>query len=248
MSDAKDPARLLIVEDEEHLATGLRLNLELEGYAVEHAATAREARELLVNPSGYAAIILDIMLPDLDGFELCRHLRRAGNLTPVIMLTARASADDRVRGLDAGADDYLVKPFQLSELLARVRSVLRRSDWDRGRERSQLGTNVLDFGDAHIDFDTHEATVRGNAVQLTQLEIDLVRYFAANAGRVLSRDELLEHVWKLRNYPNTRTVDNFIVRLRRIFEADPAEPVHFLSVRGSGYRFVTEPLQKLTKA
>ena len=248
MADPLETKRLLIVEDEEHLATGLRLNLELEGYAVDRAATAREARELLVNPVGYSAIILDVMLPDLDGFELCRHLRRAGNLTPVIMLTARASADDRVRGLDAGADDYLVKPFQLSELLARVRSVLRRSSWDRSRERGQDRSNVLTFGEARVDFDTHEATVRGKAVQLTQLEIDLVRYFAANAGRVLSRDELLEHVWKLRNYPNTRTVDNFIVRLRRIFEANPAVPVHFLSVRGSGYRFVTEPLQSVTKA
>ncbi len=248
MSEPTENSRLLIVEDEEHLATGLRLNLELEGYTVDRAATAREARELLVNPTGYSAIILDVMLPDLDGFELCRHLRRAGNLTPVIMLTARSSPDDRVRGLDAGADDYLVKPFQLSELLARVRSVLRRSSWDRGRERSADRPNVLSFGEARVDFDTHEATVRGKAVQLTQLEIDLVRYFAGNAGRVLSRDELLEHVWKLRNYPNTRTVDNFIVRLRRIFEANPADPVHFLSVRGSGYRFVTEPLHSVTKA
>lgn len=248
MTEAQSQPRLLIVEDEEHLAAGLRLNLELEGYAVDRAATAREARELLVRPEGYAAIILDIMLPDLDGFALCKHLRNAGNLTPVIMLTARSSADDRVRGLDAGADDYLVKPFQLSELLARVRSVLRRSVWDRGRDRSLIGSNVLDFGDAHVDFDTHEATVHGKAVALTQLEIDLVRYFAANAGRVLSREELLEHVWKLRNYPNTRTVDNFIVRLRKIFEGNPADPVHFLSVRGSGYRFVTEPLHSLTKA
>lgn len=237
--------RLLVVEDEEHLAAGLRLNLELEGYAVERAATAREARELLVHPDGYAVIILDVMLPDLDGFELCRHLRRAGNLTPVIMLTARASADDRVRGLDAGADDYLVKPFQLAELLARVRSALRRSAWDK---KSTTTHEVLEFGRARIDFDTHEASVAGQPVALTQLEIDLVRYFAANAGRVLSREELLEHVWKLRNYPNTRTVDNFIVRLRKLFEADPAMPVHFLSVRGSGYRFVTQPLQSLTKA
>jgi DNA-binding response OmpR family regulator len=248
VTEAQTLPRLLIVEDEEHLAAGLRLNLELEGYDVDRAATAREARELLVRPEGYAAIILDIQLPDLDGFELCKHLRKAGNLTPVIMLTARSSADDRVRGLDAGADDYLVKPFQLSELLARVRSVLRRSVWDRGRDRSLVGNNILQFGEARVDFDTHEASVRGKSVALTQLEIDLVRYFAGNSGRVLSREELLEQVWKLRNYPNTRTVDNFIVRLRKIFEVDPANPVHFLSVRGSGYRFVTEPLHSLTKA
>lgn len=238
--------RLLVVEDEEHLAAGLRLNLELEGYSVVRAATGREARELLLDPTGYGAIILDIMLPDFDGFELCRHLRRAGNLTPVIMLTARSSPDDRVRGLDAGADDYLVKPFQLSELLARVRSVLRRSAWDRDAKPSS-GGDLLEFGHARIDFDTHEATVNGVAVALTQLEIDLVRYFAGNANRVLSREELLEHVWKLRNYPNTRTVDNFIVRLRKLFEVDPANPVYFLSVRGRGYRFVTQPLQTLTE-
>ena len=238
VAETRDPPRLLIVEDEEHLAMGLRLNLELEGYTVHSAATAREAREFLAAPEGYAAIILDIMLPDLNGFELCSHLRKAGNLTPVIMLTARSSADDRVRGLDAGADDYVVKPFQLSELLARVRSVLRRSVWDR--DRSVVGNNVLHFGDVRVDFDTHLASVRSSSVALTQLEIDLVRYFAVNAGRVLSREELLEHVWKLRNYPNTRTVDNFIVRLRKIFEIDPTHPVHFLSVRGSGYRFVQE--------
>jgi DNA-binding response OmpR family regulator len=238
MSGPTEPKpRLLVVEDELHLAAGLRLNLELEGYAVDHAASGREAREHLVRPDGYAAIILDVMLPDTDGYELCRLLRRSGNLTPVIMLTARGSAEDRVTGLNAGADDYLPKPFQLSELLARVRSVLRRRTWDSG-VAGRPGSNVLVFGAARIDFDTHEATAFGRALSLTQLELDLMRYFASNAGRVLSREELLENVWKLRNYPNTRTVDNFIVRLRKYFEKDPGRPVHILSVRGSGYRFV----------
>lgn len=231
-------ARLLVVEDESHLAAGLKLNLELEHYCVDVAANGRDAIGLLVGP-GYDAIILDVMLPDMSGFELCRRLRNAGNFTPVIMLTARAAADDRVAGLDAGADDYLVKPFALSELLARVRSALRRRTWEK--ERSRDDARVLSFGDAVVDFDTHEVNVRGAAVRLTQLELDLLQYLAQRPGRVIDRDELMEGVWKLRNYPNTRTVDNFIGRLRKHFERDPARPVHFLSARGYGYRFIPNP-------
>lgn len=231
--------RLLVVEDEEHLAAGLKLNLELEGYEVDVATSARAASERLVgSPGGYDAIVLDVMLPDLDGFELCRRLRDAGNFVPVIMLTARSAAEDRVRGLEAGADDYMVKPFSLEELLARVRSVLRRRAWD-GR-RAETSPSALEFGRAHVDFDTHEVTVAGEALKLTQLELDLLKYFSEHPQRVLSRDELMEKVWKLRNYGYTRTVDNFIGRLRKHFEVDPAEPRHFLSVRGAGYKFVPE--------
>ncbi len=229
--------RLLIVEDEEHLAAGLKLNLELEGYRVDVAATAKEAGQRLLDPSGYDAIVLDVMLPDVNGFDLCRKFREAGNFIPVIMLTARSSPEDRVLGLEAGADDYLVKPFELGELLARVRSVLRRQRWEQ-TSGSNAKASTLAFGNAEINFDTHEVTVQGEPVQLTQLELDLLRYFAENAGRVLSRTELLERVWKLRNYGNTRTVDNFISRLRRRFEDDPSSPTHFLSVRGAGYKFV----------
>jgi two-component system OmpR family response regulator len=228
--------RLLIVEDEDHLAAGLKLNLELEGYRVDVAATAKEAGQRLLDPAGYDAIVLDVMLPDVNGFELCRKFRDAGNFIPVIMLTARSSPEDRVLGLEAGADDYLVKPFELEELLARVRSVLRRQRWEQV-SGNQAKATTLSFGEAQINFDTHEVTVAGEAAQLTQLELDLLRYFAENAGRVLSRTELLERVWKLRNYGNTRTVDNFISRLRRRFEPDPSSPMHFLSVRGAGYKF-----------
>ena len=236
MNTEQEPQRLLIVEDEDHLAAGLKLNLELEGYRVDVAANAKEAGQRLLDPSGYDAIVLDVMLPDVNGFDLCRKFRDAGNFIPVIMLTARSSPDDRVRGLEAGADDYMVKPFELDELLARVRSVLRRQHWEQTTGSPKAST--LAFGEAQIDFETHEVTVRGEPVQLTQLELDLLRYFAENAGRVLSRTELLERVWKLRNYGNTRTVDNFISRLRRRFEADPSSPIHFLSVRGAGYKFV----------
>jgi two-component system OmpR family response regulator len=229
---------LLVVEDEEHLAAGLKLNFELEGYRVDTAASGREASERLLQSEGYDGIILDIMLPDMDGFELCRRLRGAGNFTPVLMLTARNAAEDRVTGLDVGADDYLAKPFDLSELLARVRSLLRRRGWDNTPGERGRDASVLIFGDARINFDTHEAFCGEESITLTQLEFDLLRYFAENAGRVLSRAELLEKVWMLKNYPNTRTVDNFIVRLRRHFEKDPAKPHFFRSVRGTGYKFV----------
>lgn len=237
MTNEPDEQRLLVIEDEDHLAAGLKLNLELEGYRVDVAANAKEAGQRLLDPAGYDAIVLDVMLPDVNGFDLCKKLREAGNFVPVIMLTARSAPEDRVRGLEVGADDYMVKPFELGELLARVRSVLRRQRWEQV-SGNHGKAHTLSFGEAQINFDTHEVTVAGSQVQLTQLELDLLRYFAENAGRVLSRTELLERVWKLRNYGNTRTVDNFISRLRRRFETDPSAPTHFLSVRGAGYKFV----------
>ena len=237
-TDSEEKMRLLVVEDEVHLATGLKLNLELDGYDVEIAGTGREASEKLINPEIYNLIILDIMLPDIDGFSLCRQLRRSEIYTPVLMLTARDAAEDRVEGLDAGADDYLPKPFDLSELLARVRSLLRRRQWEKSTEPEDRLGAIVSFGSAVVNFDTHEVTVGDKPVNLTQLELDLVRYFIRHAGRVLTRDELLENVWQLKNYPNTRTVDNFIVRLRKHFEPDPRHPVFFKSIRGAGYKFV----------
>ncbi len=231
------PVRVLLVEDEEHLAAGLKLNFELEGYTVDVASTGREAGRLLLADKAYDAILLDVMLPDVDGFSLCQKLRDSGNTTPVLMLTARGDLEDRILGLNAGADDYLAKPFDLEELLARVRSLLRRRDWGRKVETTR-DTNVLRLGDGIIDFGTHEVTVRGQLVHLTKLELDLLRYFSDNPGRVLSREELQQQVWKLHDYPSHRMVDNFIMRLRRHFEPDPRNPVMFLSVRGAGYKFV----------
>lgn len=231
------PIRVLLVEDEEHLAAGLKLNFELEGYAVDVASTGREAGRLLLADRAYDAILLDVMLPDVDGFSLCQKLRDSGNTTPVLMLTARGDLEDRILGLNAGADDYLAKPFDLEELLARVRSLLRRRDWGRKVEAPR-DSNVLRLGEAVVDFDTHEVRARGEALHLTKLELDLLRYFADNPGRVLSREELQQQVWKLHDYPSHRMVDNFIMRLRRHFEPDPRNPVVFLSVRGAGYKFV----------
>jgi len=230
--------RLLLVEDEQHLADGLKLNFELEGYAVAIAATAREAHRQLKLPDAFDAVILDVMLPDSDGFTICREMRARGDFRPVLMLTARSNAHDRVTGLEAGADDYLPKPFELEELLARVRSLLRRQSWQK--QQPAATTSRYRFGRAEVDFDRHEVTVDGAPIVTTSLELALLRYFADNPERVLSRAELLEQVWNLQNYPNTRTVDNFVMRLRRHFEANPARPVYFRSVRGAGYKFVPD--------
>lgn len=241
MSDSQAQNRILVVEDEPHIAAGLKLNLELEDYEVETARSAREASHLLVSTRRFDVILLDVMLPDMDGFEFCTRLRKSGNLTPVIMLTARDESEARIHGLEVGADDYMTKPFEIDELLARVRSMVRRMSWSHASEPVRQDTRILTFGDAHIDFDSHEVHVRDEPLELTRLELDLIHYFADNPGRVISREELLEEVWGLSNYPNTRTVDNFIVRLRRYFEKDAKHPVHFLSVRGSGYKFVPMP-------
>ncbi len=232
--------RLLVVEDEAHLATGLKLNFEFEGFAVDIAGTGRQALAAMARPEPFAAIVLDVSLPDMDGFEICKRLRDAGNYTPVIMLTARSAPGDRVTGLESGADDYLTKPFELDELMARVHSQLRRRKWEQSSGPTVPKAGVLRFGRAEVDFDRHEVSVGGQEVRLTRLELDLVRYFAENPLRVIGRSELLESVWHLGNYPNTRTVDNFVLRLRRHFEPDPSNPIHFLSVRGAGYKFVPE--------
>ncbi len=233
-------ATVLVVEDEAHLAAGLKLNLELDGYRVVLARSVREATTQLLAAAPIDLILLDVMLPDGNGYSFCKQLRDAGQYVPVIMLTARSAAEERVIGLDSGADDYMPKPFVLPELLARVRSALRRSGWKQNDSPAEAARGSLRFGSAIINFDTHEATSAGKPVRLTQLELDLIHYFSQHPGRVLSREELLEQVWKLRNAPNTRSVDNFIVRLRKYFEPLPDKPVHFLSHRGSGYRFIAD--------
>ncbi len=232
---------LLVVEDEPHLMAGLKLNFELEGYEVTAVASAREAGAALLENSNFAAIVLDVMLPDASGFDFCRHLRDSGNFTPVLMLTAMDKTEDRVQGLEVGADDYLVKPFELDELLARMRSMLRRRHWEKKSTDTDSGTkNRLRIGEAVVDFRSHEVIWEDHEeIKLTQLEYDLLHYFALNPGRVLSRQELQQKVWRLDHYPNSRMVDNFILRLRKYFEPQPSSPRYFISVRGSGYKFVS---------
>ncbi len=231
-----DKPKLLLVEDEAHLAAGLRLNFELEGFEVDVARTGREAGAHLLQPD-YDIMVLDVMLPDVSGLTLCRSVRDTGNTTPILMLTAKASLDDRVEGLNAGADDYLTKPFELEELLARVRSMLRRAEWEK-KEEPRPTTASVHVAGATVDFERHTAERNGKELQLTKLEFDLLRYFVDNPQRVLSREELQQEVWKLRDYPNRRMVDNFIMRLRRHFEPNPQAPKMFVSVRGAGYKFV----------
>ena len=234
--------RVLIVEDEDHLAAGLKLNLEAEGYAADVEDTGEAAIERLVDGGAFDVVLLDVMLPGLDGFEVVRRLREARQFVPVMLLTARSHTDDVLRGFEAGADDYLPKPFDLSILLARIRGLLRRRRWLRGSEAGQAAeADEYSFAGRHVDF-RNQVLRRDRAEQpLTLMEATLLRYLVQHAGETVSRRTLLEEVWGVRQDTDTRTVDNFVARLRRYIEAEPAHPRHLLTVRGVGYRFVGEP-------
>ena len=230
-------ARLLVVEDDDAIAQGLVFNLERKGYAVEIARDGLEALSR-ARVGGHDLILLDIRLPGLDGFEVCRRLRVEGVLTPILMLTARAQSDDLVHGLRTGADDYVTKPFDLAELLARIEGLLRRRAWSRRAGNDTAGEGqVRMFGDFWVDFDSFEAGTRHGTVQLSQKEIAVMRVFLTRPGQVVTRRELLAEVWELPHHPNERVVDNVIVALRHHFEESSTRPRHILSVRGVGYRF-----------
>jgi DNA-binding response OmpR family regulator len=231
------PARILVVEDEDHLATGIRFNLELEGYEVEVVGDGRDALERLTGPSVYDLVLLDVMLPGLDGFSIVEQLRRAGNYTAVLMLTAKGLPADMVYGLEAGADDYLSKPFDLPVLLARIKGLLRRRDWAQGEPGEPALARV---GDAEIDFLRFEVRAGGETHPLTVLEAMLLKLLVQNAGQVVSKGEILQRVWNLSPDTETRAVDNFIVRLRRYLEPNPRFPRHLLTVRGAGYKLVPD--------
>jgi DNA-binding response OmpR family regulator len=238
--------RILVVEDEEALAEGLRVNLERKRYAVDVAGDGREALTL-ARAGRYDLVILDVRLPGIDGFEVCRILRHESNFTPILMLTARNQPDDVVYGLKLGADDYVTKPFDLAELLARIEGMLRRSGWARrvaGEEGEVSGPDGATeaaryaFGGYWIDFRTWQAQTRSGVVDLSRKEVAAMRLFTSRPNEVISRRELLAEVWELPNHPNERVVDNVIVALRRAFEEDAWRPRHILNVRGVGYRFV----------
>jgi DNA-binding response OmpR family regulator len=221
--------RILIVEDEPDLLRGLRINIAAEGFEVLTAATGHEAVTTAITEQP-DLIVLDVMLPGMNGFDVCRELRRRQFEAPIIMLTARAEEMDRVVGLEIGADDYVTKPFGVRELLARIRVRLRR--------RAPNANGVLRFGDVEVDFDRYEATRRGARVDLTSKEFEVLRLLAKYRGEVVTRDQLLDEVWGYEHYPTTRTVDNHILRLRQKLEATPSDPRFILSVYGGGYRFV----------
>ncbi len=225
---------ILVVEDDPSIARGLTQNLRFEGYSVQHALDGQTGLELAVSKPP-DLMLLDVMLPRLNGFEVLRELRRLDLEIPVIMLTAKAEEIDKIRGLDLGADDYITKPFALAELLARVRAVLRRKRrYDKKNER-------VTFGDAEVDFAAARATFKGEAVKLTARELDLVKLFVEREGQALTREEIVRRVWGYDYEGTDRTLDNFVSRLRQKLEHDPANPKHFLTVRGIGYQFLLEP-------
>ena len=244
-------ARILLVEDEEALAEGLRVNLERKHYDVDVAGDGRTGLAR-AHDRRYDLILLDIRLPEIDGFEVCQRLRQDGNFTPILMLTARNQPDDVVYGLKLGADDYVTKPFDLAELLARIEGLLRRHDWWRQeREENEPAENGdadparvpaaagrVEFGPFWVDFRTWQARTREGVVELSRKELAVLKLLVERPHEVVSRRELLAEVWELPNHPNTRVVDNVIVSLRRAFENDAAKPRHILSARGVGYRFV----------
>ena len=238
MSRRGDRPHVLVVEDEAHLAEGIRFNLEAEGYPVTTVGDGPAALSLLrSSPGNYALVVLDLMLPGLSGYSVCEALRADGNDVPVLILSARTLTEDRRRGFDVGADQYLTKPFDLDEFLSRVRNLLLMHS---RRVTGTVPSPVVEFGEARIDLDTFEAKVRGKTVRLTPLEMRLLEYFVANPGRVISREELLKAVWDLPGSLRTRAPDQFLHRLRKIFEPDPSHPRHFLTVRDAGYRFLAE--------
>ena len=241
-------SHILVVEDETHIAEGLRFNLEAEGHSVKVVENGEEAlQQLLRENNNFDAVVLDVMLPGKDGFAVVRELRQAQDYVPVLILTALGRPEDVLIGFEAGADDYLPKPFNLDILMARVESLLRRKKWEKETTPATLANaataaaSSFRFGDKLVDFEHLRLHAGDKVFQLTLMEADLLRFLITNNGRPVARKEILEKVWNLHEDTDTRAIDNFIVRLRRYIETDPANPKHLLTVRGVGYEFVAEP-------
>ena len=233
---------ILVVEDEQHLAIGIKFNLESEDYQVSVVGDGQAALTILgssVPPIDL--VVLDIMLPGMSGYDVCKTIRNDGSSVPIVMLTARTLVEDRIQGFDSGTDVYLQKPFDLEELLSVIRNLLHRrgrTDRTRNSDPPASRSRVLKFGNAEVNFDTWEVSVGNSPVKLTNLEMKLLEYLVEHEGIVVSRDELLRNVWGLTRSPATRTIDTFMLNLRKSFEENPSRPKHFLSIRGRGYRFV----------
>ena len=246
-------SRILVVEDERHLAQGLRFNLEAEGYQVDVAETGEAALDLLAPvygaPAPFDVMVLDVMLPGKDGFTVMSEIREAGQYIPTLMLTARGHPGDVLKGFAAGTDDYLTKPFDLPILVARIRGLLRRSEWQRRTPAGQGATapqpvapkDTFIFGDKTVDFNLLQLRVRDQVFPLTLMEANVLRHLIEHENQPVPRKQMLEQVWGLHEDTDTRAIDNFIVRLRRYIEDDPTKPRHLLTLRGVGYRFVADP-------
>lgn len=229
--------KILIVEDEDHIAEGIRFNLEAEGFETEIAADGEKALQAVTGP-GFDAIVLDVMLPLLNGFDVARRLRAAENYTPILMLTARGRPEDVLQGFEAGADDYLPKPFELSIFLARLKGLLRRREWLRRESAATRVPGEILVNSRKIDFDNLEIQNGDEIIHLTLMEAKLLRFLVENEGRAVSRKTILEDVWDLHEDTDTRAIDNFIVRLRKLLEDEPNQPKILQTVRGIGYKFV----------
>ena len=242
---SENTAHILLVEDEEHLAVGIKFNLEAEGFAVTAVGNGPAALQVVDDEDKPVdLIVLDLMLPGMSGYEVCEQLRDAGKLMPVLMLSARTLSEDRTRGFDVGANQYLVKPFELEELISRIKNLLAQSNGRPPVVRTNAPELVeYEFGKAHINFQTYEVTVDDKPVRLTQLQIKLLKYFIMNEGQVIPRNRLLEDVWEMPGHINTRAPDQVLRQLRKTFEPKPAKPIHFLTIRDAGYRFVRQPQQ-----
>jgi DNA-binding response OmpR family regulator len=239
-------AALLVVEDEAHIASGLRFNLEAEGHTVQIVDNGEAALALVAaNPGAIDLMVLDVMLPGIDGFGVATELRRRGWLTPILMLTARGRPEDVLRGFEAGADDYLPKPFELAILIARVNALRRRHAWHASAHRADLPVappaEQYAFAGKVVDFGAQELRVGSEVFPLTLMETNLLRYLVTHEGRPVSRKRMLEDVWNVREDTDTRAIDHFVARLRKYLEAEPSQPKHLLTVRGVGYRFVSRP-------
>ena len=247
-------SRILIVEDEVHLARGLRFNFEAEGHQVAMVENGEDAVELVVRqPDGFDVVVLDIMLPGKDGFWVVGEFRRQNIFVPVLMLTARSRPEDVLKGFEAGADDYLPKPFELSILLARLRSLLRRTQWMKAAVTSDAAVaesakpDVISIGGKTVDFTRLELHTGAEVIHLTVMEAELLAFLVRNADRPVSRKQILDQVWGLHEDTDTRAIDNFVVRLRRYLEDDPSAPRHLLTVRGVGYRFVADEIKTVSE-
>jgi len=239
-------SHILVVEDESHIAQGLRFNLESEGHSVQVTDRGEDALDrLLKDREHFDLVVLDIMLPGKDGFTVASELRAANNYIPLLMLTARSRPEDVLKGFESGADDYLPKPFNLDIMLARVGSLLRRKSWSQASPPLSAAPagqeETFSFSGKSVDFQKLQLRKRDQVLQLTLMEMELLRYLIRHSGRPVSRKEILEEVWDLKEDTDTRAIDNFIVRLRRYIEDEPEKPKHLLTVRGLGYEFVPEP-------
>jgi len=225
-------SRILLVEDEENIREGIKLNLELEEFEVIATDNGKRALEYF-RTQHFDLITLDVMLPEVDGFQICEQIRLVNLDVPVMFLTAKDTSVDRVLGLKKGADDYLTKPFNLEELLLRIRNLLKRTKKD-----GDTGVESVEFGNNQVNFKTYNAQTTRGEVQLTKKEAMLLKLLIDRKNEVVSRQQILQAVWGYDVYPSTRTIDNFILSFRKYFEEDPKQPKFFLSVRGVGYKFI----------